>query len=93
MEYLGLNAEYLFRTGASGNYLPGGLQNYSTQKMITYSDSDCAGKGYFVLWYHFEFGTKVAQTPKKSLKKLSSMQTGRYHPYDGVHESSGLLHS
>ena len=39
MVYLGLNAEYLPPTGASGNYLPGGLKKYSTQKVITYSDS------------------------------------------------------
>ena len=39
MVYLVLNAEYLPPTGASGNYLPGGLKNYSTQKVITYSDT------------------------------------------------------
>ena len=39
MKYLGLNAEYLPPTGAPGNYLPWGLKTYSTQKVITYSDS------------------------------------------------------
>ena len=38
MVYLGLNAKYLPTTGACGNYLPGGLKNYKTQKVITYSD-------------------------------------------------------
>ena len=39
MVYLGLNAKYLPPTGASGNYLPGGLKSYFTQKVITYFDS------------------------------------------------------
>ena len=39
MMCLGLNAEYLPPTEASGIYLHGGPKNYSTQKVITYSDS------------------------------------------------------
>ena len=39
MVYLGLNAEYLPLTGACGNNLSGGLKKYSTQQVITYSDS------------------------------------------------------
>ena len=39
MMYLGLIVEYISPTGASGNNLSGGLKNYSTQKVSTYSDS------------------------------------------------------
>ena len=40
MVYRGLHAEYLPQKEASGNYLHGGLKNYYTQKLITYSDSN-----------------------------------------------------
>ena len=69
MVYLGLNAEYLPPTGASGNYLPGGPKNYSTQKVITYSDSTrkTVQENVFLFeWYHFEFGHKNGSNfPKK----------------------------
>ena len=84
MVYLGLNAEYLPPTGASGNYLPGGPRIYSTQKMITYSDStqQIVQENVFCLYGTIlNLVTKMAQTFPKSDKLLSRMQTERCDPY------------
>ena len=84
MVNLGLNAEYLSPTGASGNYLPGGPKNYSTQKVITYSDSTqkTVQENVFCLFGTIlNLVTKVAQTLPISDQFLSSMQTGRCDPY------------
>ena len=85
MVYLGLNAEFLPPTGASGYYLPGGPKNYSTQKVITYSDSTqkTVQENVFCLYGTIlNLVTKMAQTFPKSDQFLSSMQTGRCNPYD-----------
>ena len=79
MVYLGLNAEYLPQTGASGNYLPGGLKKYSTQKVITYSDSTrkTVQDSVFCLFGNIlNLVTKVAQTFPKSDKKNSECRFG-----------------
>ena len=84
MVYLGLNAEYLPPTGASGNYLPGGLKNYSTQKMITYSDSTrkIVQENVFCFFgTNLNLVTKVAQSFPNSDQFLFNMQTGRCDPY------------
>ena len=84
MVYLGLNPEYLPPTGASGNYLHGGLKNYSEQKVITYSDSTGKIVQENVFCFYgtvLNLVTKVAQSPPKSDQLLSSMQTGRCDPY------------
>ena len=84
MVYLGLNADYLPPTRASGNYLPGGPKNYSTQKVITYSDSTrkTVQENVFCLYGTIlNLVTKMAQTFPKSDQFLSSMQTGRCDPY------------
>ena len=63
MMCLGLNAEYLPPTGAPGNYLPWGLKTYSTQKVITYSDSTQKIVQENVFCFYgtmFNFVTKVA---------------------------------
>ena len=88
MVYLGLNAEYLPPTGASGNYLPGGPKNYSTQKVITYSDSTrkTVQENVFCLYGTIlNLVTKMAQTFPKSDQFLSSMQTGRCDPYMSIY--------
>ena len=85
MVYLGLNADYLPPTRASGNYLPGGPKNYSTQTVITYSDSTQKNLQEFVFCFYgniMKFVTKVAQTFPKIYKFLVSMQTGKCHPYE-----------
>ena len=84
MVYLGLNADYLPPTRASGNYLPGGPKNYSTQKVITYSDSTqkTVQENVFCLYgIILNLVPKVAQTLPKSDHFFSSMQTGRCDPY------------
>ena len=84
MLFISLNVEYLPPTGASGNYLPGGLQSYSTQKIITYPDSTrktVQGNVFCFYGTILNLVTKVAQTFPKSDQFLSSMQTGRYDPY------------
>ena len=81
MVYLGLNAEYLPPTGASGNYLPGGLNNYSTQKMITYSEKVMQENVFCFYGTILNLATKMAQTFPKSDKFLFSMQNGKCHPY------------
>ena len=84
MVYQGLNAEYLPPTGASGYYLPGGPKNYSTQEVITYSDSTRKTVQDFLFCFYgtiLNLVTKVAQTHPKSDNFLSSMQTGRCDPY------------
>ena len=92
MVYLGLNAEYLPLTGASGNYLPGGPKNYSTQKVITYSDSTrkTVQENVFCLYGTIlNLVTKVGQTLPISDQFLSSMQTGRCDPYEHLHNPAG----
>ena len=93
--YLGLNAEYLPPTGASGNYLPGGPKNYSTQKVITYSDSTrkTVQENVFCLYGTIlNLVTKVAQTLPKSDQFMFNMQTGKCHPYvQGVPKKRGLV--
>ena len=84
MVYLGLNAEYFPPTGAPGNYLPGGLKNYSTQKVITYSDSTqpIVQENVFCLYGTIlNLVTKAAQTLPKSDQFMFIMQTGKCHPY------------
>ena len=84
MVYLGLNAKYLPPTGASGNYLPGGLKNYSKQKVITYSNSSQKKLQENVSCFYgtiLNLVTKVVQTPPKSDQFCFSMQTGKCHPY------------
>ena len=79
-----LNAEYLTPTGASGNNLSGGLKNYSTQKVITYSDSTRKIVQENVFCFYgtiLNLATKMAQTFPKSDKFLFNMQTGKCLPY------------
>ena len=89
MVYLGLNAEYLPPTGASGNYLPGGLKNYSEQKVITYSDSTgkIVQENVFVFMVQFlilsQKWLKVSQ--KVTLFFLFNLQTGECLPYEYLH--------
>ena len=85
MVYLGLNADYLPPTRASGYYLPGGPKNHSTQKVITYSDSTQIFLQDNVFCFHdqiLNLVTKVAQAYPKSDQLLFSMQTGKCHPYE-----------
>ena len=80
MVYLGLNADYLPPTRASGNYLPGGPKNYSTQKVITYSDSTrkTVQENVFCLFGNIlNLVTQLAQTFPKSDNFLFRMQTGK----------------
>ena len=56
-----LNTKHLSLDTPLDYSLPGGLQNYSTQKVITYSYSSrkTDQENVFVfLWYHFDFGHK-----------------------------------
>ena len=90
MVYLGLNAKYLPPKGTSGNYLPGGLKNYSTQKFITYSDSTQKMLQENVFCFYgniLNLVTKVAQTLPKSDQFLFNMQTGQFHPYVGYNHT------
>ena len=79
-----VNTQHLSLDTPSDSYLPGGLKNYSTQKVITYSDSTrkTVQENVFCLYGTIlNLVTKVAQTLPKSDQFLSSMQTGRCDPY------------
>ena len=82
MVYLGLNAVYLPTTGASGKNLVWGLKNYSTLKVITYSDSTQKLCRIFFYDFILKLVSKVAQTFPKSYQFLFIMQTGKCHPYN-----------
>ena len=61
-----------------------GSANYSTQKVITYSDSTrkILQENVFLFYDKIlNLVTKVAQTFPKSDQLLFSMQTGKYPPY------------
>ena len=48
----------------SDSYLPGGLKSYSTQTIITYSDSTrkiVLEKVFLFSWLHYAFGHKILQ--------------------------------
>ena len=71
----------------SDSYLRGGLKNYSTQKVITYSDSTqkIVQENVFCLYGAIlNLVTKVAQTLPKSDQFMFNMHTGKCHPYVGI---------
>ena len=81
---MGVNTQHLSLDTPSDSYLPGGLKNYSTQKMITYSDStqQIVQENVFCLYGTIlNLVTKVAQTLPKSDQFMFIMQTGKCHPY------------
>ena len=66
-----VNIQHLSLDTPSDSYLPGGLKNYSTQKVVTYSDSTrkiVQENVICFLWYHFEFGHKSSSNSPKKLQ-------------------------
>ena len=66
---MGVNTQHLSLDTPSDSYLPGGLKNYSTEKMITYPDSTrkLVQENVFVFMVTIlNLVTKVAQTFPKS---------------------------
>ena len=80
-----LNTKHLSLDTPLDYSLPGGLQNYSTQKVITYSYSSRKTDQENVFCCYgtiLNLVTKVVQTPPKSYQFVFlNMQTGQVHPY------------
>ena len=79
-----VNTQHLGLDTPSESYLPGGLKNYSTPKMIAYSDSTRKIVQENVFCFYgtiLNLVTKVAQTFPKNYQFFFNMQTGKCHPY------------